>query len=93
MEIKNLFLKIIIIGFLLIPKVSKSQDIGIDNESNDDNDNPEMFIYFTELSWKANLISDDIGIINSVIDRSDYRYKEVEANVMVPVLVHRLKVR
>jgi hypothetical protein len=90
MEIKNLFLKIIIIGFLLIPKVSKSQDIGIDNESNDDNDNPELFIYFTELNWKANLISDDIGIINSVIDRSDYRYKEVEANVMVPVLVHRL---
>lgn len=98
MEIKNIVLKISLLVFLILPNCLSSQNTEfeteienyIEEEFNEYHDNLNLFSYFKELNWKEELSSKDKSIINSVIDLGDYRYKEMEANVMVPVLIHRL---
>lgn len=99
MKIKNYLFKATLLTFLLFPNCSSDQSSEyqnqiegyVKNEFNDLWDNRHLVTYFNDLNWKNKLTSKDLSIINSAIDLGNYNYREDEANIMVPVLVHRLK--
>lgn len=105
MKIKNIFLQILLFSFIILPQNSLCQyteleleeqleedkiDEDIEEEHNEHHDSREMITYFNELNWKKELSPIDIARMNSALDFSDYRYKEMEANIMAPVLTHRI---
>lgn len=53
-----------------------------------DNYDPNFYNYIQNLSWKDSLDLWDLSMIDATIDSSNY--DEMQANVMTPVIVHRL---